>query len=125
MLTLMAVHAHPDDEAISTGGILARYADEGVRTVLVTCTNGEVGDQMGGITPGSADHDTAAVVRTRKAELEESCGILGVGHLELLGYHDSGMMGWPQNQAPAAFWNTSVDVAADRLAELYRTYQPD
>ena len=43
-LTLMAVHAHPDDEAISTGGVLARYSDEGVQTVLVTCTNGESGD---------------------------------------------------------------------------------
>src|ERR1019366_2238561 len=42
-LTLMAVHAHPDDEAVSTGGVLARYADEGVRTVLVTCTDGRCG----------------------------------------------------------------------------------
>ena len=50
-LTLMAVHAHPDDEAIGTGGILARYADEGVRTVLVTCTNGELGDAPGGLKP--------------------------------------------------------------------------
>ncbi len=47
-LTLMAVHAHPDDEAISTGGVLARYSAEGVRTVLVTCTNGELGDAPGG-----------------------------------------------------------------------------
>jgi len=43
-LTLMAVHAHPDDEASTTGGILARYSAEGVRTVVVTCTNGELGD---------------------------------------------------------------------------------
>ena len=42
-LTLMAVHAHPDDEA-SSGGILAAYADQGIRTVVVTCTNGEYGD---------------------------------------------------------------------------------
>jgi LmbE family N-acetylglucosaminyl deacetylase len=42
-LTLMAVHAHPDDESSSTGGVLARYAEEGVRTVVVTCTNGELG----------------------------------------------------------------------------------
>src|SRR5581483_5785538 len=40
-LTLMTIHAHPDDEAIGTGGILARYAAEGVQTVLVTCTRGE------------------------------------------------------------------------------------
>lgn len=37
----MAVHAHPDDEVVSTGGVLARYADEGVETILVICTNGE------------------------------------------------------------------------------------
>ena len=43
-LTLMAVHAHPDDEAIGTGGVLARYAAEGARTVLVTCTDGAVGE---------------------------------------------------------------------------------
>ena len=41
-LTLMAVHAHPDDEASSTGGVLAKYADGGVRTVVVTCTKRRV-----------------------------------------------------------------------------------
>lgn len=46
-LTLMAVHAHPDDEATGTGGILARYAAEGIRTVLVTCTDGGCGDGPG------------------------------------------------------------------------------
>ena len=51
-LTLMAVHAHPDDEASSTGGVLARYGAEGVRTVVVTCTNGEFGDSPGGVKPG-------------------------------------------------------------------------
>src|SRR5579875_1000610 len=90
--TLMAVHAHPDDEASSTGGILARYASEGVRTVLVTCTNGELGDGEGGSKPGAAGHDTAAVVRQRRRELERSCEILQVSDLEMLGYHDSGMM---------------------------------
>ena len=51
-LTLMAVHAHPDDEASSTGGILARYSDEGIRTVLVTCTNGQLGDGPEASKPG-------------------------------------------------------------------------
>lgn len=46
-LTLMAVHAHPDDEATGTGGVLARYAAEGMRTVLVTCTDGSCGDGPG------------------------------------------------------------------------------
>ena len=43
-LTLMAVHAHPDDECMSTGGVLARYTREGLRTVLVTATRGEEGE---------------------------------------------------------------------------------
>ena len=107
-LTLMAVHAHPDDEAIGTGGILARYSAEGVRTVLVTCTNGELGDAPGGIKPGEPGHDEAVVVPLRRQELEASCEVLGVSHLELLGYHDSGMEGWPQNDAPDSFWRTPV-----------------
>jgi LmbE family N-acetylglucosaminyl deacetylase len=124
-LTLMAVHAHPDDEASSTGGILARYADEGVRTVVVTCTNGELGDGPGGVKPGEPGHDEVEVVAMRRAELEASCRILGVSDLELLGFHDSGMMGWPQNSAPGAFWTTPVDEAAARLAVLMERYRPD
>jgi len=123
-LTLMAVHAHPDDEAIGTGGILARYADEGVRTVLVTCTNGELGDAPGGLKPGDPGHDEAVVVPLRRRELEASCQVLGVSHLELLGYHDSGMEGWAQNDAPGSFWRAPVAEAGHRLADLMRTYEP-
>ena len=123
-LTLMAVHAHPDDEAIGTGGILARYADEGVQTVLVTCTNGELGDAPGGLKPGDPGHDEQVVVPLRLRELEASCEVLGVSHLELLGYHDSGMAGWPQNDAPGSFWRTPIDEPVARLADLMRKYQP-
>jgi N-acetyl-1-D-myo-inositol-2-amino-2-deoxy-alpha-D-glucopyranoside deacetylase len=123
-LTLMCVHAHPDDEAISTGGILARYAAEGIETVLVTCTNGELGDGPAGAKPGEPGHTEKEVVALRRAELEASCAALGVGHLELLGYHDSGMMGWPQNDAPEAFWRADVGEAADRLAGLMARYRP-
>jgi LmbE family N-acetylglucosaminyl deacetylase len=124
VLTLMAVHAHPDDEALGTGGVLARYADEGVRTVLVTCTNGELGDAPGGIKPEDPAHDESVVVPLRRQELEASCRALGVSDLELLGYHDSGMEGWPQNDAPGSFWQTPVAEAGHRLAELMRQYQP-
>jgi LmbE family N-acetylglucosaminyl deacetylase len=124
-LTFMAVHAHPDDEATGTGGVLARYAAEGIRTVLVTCTDGGCGDGPGGVKPGEPGHDPAAVVKMRQGELEASCDALQVSHLELLGYADSGMMGWATNDAPHAFWNTSVDEAAGRLAELIEKYRPD
>ena len=121
---MMAVHAHPDDEASSTGGVLARYSGEGIRTVVVTCTNGELGDAAGGVKPGEAGHDEAAVVAQRRQELARSCEVLGVSDLELLDYHDSGMMGWPQNEAPEAFWNTPVADAAGRLAHLFDRYHP-
>src|SRR3954462_2676229 len=110
-LTLMAVHAHPDDEASGTGGVLARYAAEGLTTVparyaaeglttvLVTCTDGRCGDGPGGVKPGEPGHDPEAVVRLRRAELEAACAVLGVSHLEMLDYHDSGMMGWATNEA--------------------------
>jgi LmbE family N-acetylglucosaminyl deacetylase len=123
-LTLMAVHAHPDDEATSTGGSLARYSAQGITTVLVTCTNGELGDSFA-VKPGDDGHSTDDVVALRTRELEDSCAVLGVTHLEMLGYHDSGMAGWPQNDAPGSFWSTPVDEAAARLAVLIEKYQPD
>lgn len=121
----MAVHAHPDDEASSTGGILARYGRDGVRTVVVTCTNGELGDAPDGTRPGEPGHDPVAVARHRRQELERSCQILGVSALEMLGYHDSGMAGWKDNEAGQAFWNVPTEEAAARLAELIERYRPD
>ena len=124
-LTLMAVHAHPDDESSSTGGVLARYADEGVRTIVVTCTNGELGDAPGGIKPGDEGHDEAEVARIRLGELQRACETLGVAHLELLGYHDSGMVDWEHKDRPDVFCNVAVDDAAERLSGLFERYQPD
>jgi LmbE family N-acetylglucosaminyl deacetylase len=124
-LTLMAVHAHPDDEATGTGGVLARYAAEGIRTVLVTCTDGGCGDGPGGSKPGEPGHDPVAVAELRRKELDASCEILGIDRLEMLGYADSGMMGWAANDAPGSFWSTPVDEAAARLAELMLRHRPD
>jgi LmbE family N-acetylglucosaminyl deacetylase len=123
-LTLMAVHAHPDDESSSTGGVLAMYGDEGVRTVVVTCTNGELGDAPGGIKPGDPAHDEAAVAAIRLAELDKACAILGVGVLEKLGYHDSGMPEWDDKDRPDAFWNIPIEESSARLATLMERHQP-
>lgn len=123
-LTLMAVHAHPDDEVIGTGGIFARYAQEGIRTVLVTCTNGEQGDGPGGVKPGEPGHDDAAVAERRLAELRDSVAHLGIAHVEMLGYRDSGMVGWDTNDHPDAFHNVPVERAAARLGELMERYRP-
>jgi LmbE family N-acetylglucosaminyl deacetylase len=123
-LTLMAVHAHPDDESSSTGGVLARYASEGIRTVVVTCTNGEYGDLPGGIKPGEDAHDIELVVKTRLAELEVACQHLSVSHLELLGYHDSGMADWEYKGRDEAFCNVPLEESAARVADLFDKYQP-
>ena len=122
--TLMAVHAHPDDEVISTGGILARYAGERVRTVVVICTDGSQGFGPGGAQPGEPGHDRDAVAKTRREELKRSCFVLGVDHLEMLGYRDSGMAGWAGNDEPDAFCNMPVERAAEAIAELIDRYEP-
>jgi len=122
-LTLMAVHAHPDDEA-SSGGILAAYADQGVRIVVVTCTNGEYGDAPGGIKPGQPGHDPDAVAQHRLAELAESVKILKVSDLETLGYHDSGMEDWDYKSRPEAFSNVPLETVAGRISDLIVEYRP-
>jgi LmbE family N-acetylglucosaminyl deacetylase len=123
-LTLMVVHAHPDDESNSTGVTLARYAAEGVRTVLVTCTNGEFGDAPGHIKPGEEGHDPDDVARIRLGELKVATEALAVAHVETLGYRDSGMDGWPQNDDPRAFHRQPDDVVAARLIELIERFRP-
>jgi LmbE family N-acetylglucosaminyl deacetylase len=123
-LTLMAVHAHPDDEASSTGGVLATYADQGVQTIVVTCTNGEFGDAPGGIKPGQQGHNAEKVARIRLAELRESARILGISSLETLGYHDSGMPDWEYKFRSDAFCNVPLDEVTDRIAGLIAKYRP-
>jgi LmbE family N-acetylglucosaminyl deacetylase len=113
--TLLVVHAHPDDEAISTAGILALYADRGVRTVVITCTDGALG----------VGADRVEVARVRRGELEHSCTHLGVSELVLLGYGDSGMAGAASNADPGAFMNTPVERVAARLAALLEQHRPD
>ncbi len=124
-LTLMAVHAHPDDESSSTGGVLARYSDAGITTVVVTCTNGEYGDGPDHVKPGDPGHDPEQVAKTRLGELEEACRILGVDHLELLGFHDSGMPEWSYKDDANVFANVPIDESAGRLAALVEHYRPD
>jgi LmbE family N-acetylglucosaminyl deacetylase len=119
----MAVHAHPDDEA-SGGGILASYTDQGIRTVVVTCTNGEFGDAPGGIKPGEEGHDPGNVARLRLAELDESARILQISALETLGYHDSGMVEWEFKSRTDAFCNVPLETVAGRIGELIAKYQP-
>lgn len=121
-LTLMTVHAHPDDEAIGTGGILAKYAAEGIRTVLVTCTRGELGEVQD---PTYAPpRPGMGLTEIRELELARAMEILRIGAYQNLGYKDSGMAGTSGNHDPQAFVQTDVDEAADRLVRLIRKERP-
>jgi LmbE family N-acetylglucosaminyl deacetylase len=93
--------------------------------VLVVCTDGAQGDGPDGVKPGEPGHDTAAVAELRRVELEASCRALKVAAVEMLGYADSGMMGWPTNDVANSFWQTPVPEAAARLAALMEQYRPD
>jgi len=123
-LTMMAVHAHPDDEAVATGGVLHRYAGEGIRTILVTCTDGEFGDGPGGVKPDQPGHDPEAVKRIRALELQASCRELAISRLELLGYHDSGMAEWDRAGTSGSFVSSDLDEEVARLARLIEKYRP-
>jgi mycothiol conjugate amidase Mca len=122
-LTLMAVHAHPDDEVFTTGGVIAKAAAEGIRTVLVTATRGEEGEILDpDLDPEEARHRLGAI---REAELRRAAGILGVEELYFLGYRDSGMVGTPENGNPHNFHNADPEEATSRLVRLIRQTRPD
>jgi len=121
-LTLMVVHAHPDDECIGTGGALARYSAEGVRTVLVTATLGDEGEIHA---PELVEEEARPRLSTIRAEeLRRAVAILGVSELELLGYRDSGMIDTPANAHPDNFHNADFEEAVGRVVRLIRHYRP-
>ena len=119
MGTLVCFHAHPDDEAISTGGTLARASAEGHRVVLVIATNGEHGEVPDDLAEGES------LIDRRRAEVTQSATALGIHRVEWLGYRDSGMTGWEQNHDPLSFLQAPVDDAAERLAEILRQENAD
>lgn len=128
---LLLVHAHPDDESIFTGATMAKYAAEGTRVVLVTCTTGE----RGGIRrtrPApleellSVEEDRMTMVgKLRAKELEAACAELGVTEHWYLGgpgrWCDSGPRG---HDDPRAFCGAKLEEAAEELARLIRKVQP-
>jgi N-acetyl-1-D-myo-inositol-2-amino-2-deoxy-alpha-D-glucopyranoside deacetylase len=121
-LTLMTVHAHPDDETISTGGVMARYAAEGVRVVCVTCTGGEHGEIV--VPDLDTPENHAHLAEIRSEELRRALERLGSVESRKLGYADSGMMGTPENDAPESFWQADFDEAVDRLLQIVREVRP-
>jgi LmbE family N-acetylglucosaminyl deacetylase len=115
MTTVVAFHAHPDDEVLATGGTLARLAAEGHRVVIVSASDGWMGART---EPGA---------ETRLDELRASAALLGAARVEHLGYADSGQgpVLLPDPPDRQRFVRASVDEAAERLAELIRSENAD
>jgi mycothiol S-conjugate amidase len=121
-LSIVTVHAHPDDEASKGAPTLAKYAAEGVRTVLVCCTGGEEGDIQNPAMerPEVREHLT----QIRRDELRRSAEIIGFSEVVRLGYRDSGMPDTEANRNPAAFANADLDEAVGRLVAVIRRVRP-
>ena len=118
---ILFVHAHPDDESSKGAATVARYADEGARVVLVTCTGGEAGEVLNAALSPVAPEDIGAL---RRAELDRATDILGFAHRYDLGFLDSG---WHEDLAtvpPGVFGSVDVDEPAHALAEILRRERP-
>ncbi len=105
----MFFHAHPDDEAIFTGGTIAALATQGHHVVVVVATGGEGGTPVDG---------TASLGRHRAAETRAACAHLGVARVEFLGYRDSGIAAPGEPLAVDSFALADVETAARRLAAI-------
>ena len=112
MATIVYCHAHPDDEASQTSGVMARAAAEGHRVVVVFATNGDHGEVAADAVEGEtvADH--------RRREAAASAAALGLARVAWLGYADSGMAGWDQNDHEDSLHRADLDEAAGRLAAV-------
>ena len=121
MATLLLVHAHPDDEAISTGGVMLKARADGHRVVLVTATRGEVGE----IYNMDEASSRPRLGEIREKELENAAMILRVNRGEFLGYRDSGMVGTSDNDNPASFLQAPLDEAAEKLITILREERPE
>ena len=103
-------------------GTLATYADRGVKTCVVCCTDGKLATIVDPNMPEETTRPRLAEIR--EAELREACRILNVDEVEFLRYGDSGMAGTPTNFLPDAFWMAPIDEATGRIVAQIRRFRP-
>jgi mycothiol S-conjugate amidase len=121
-LSILTVHAHPDDESSKGAGTIARYRAQGVHTTLVCCTGGEAGDVLNpAMDRPEVKADLAGV---RRDELMTAAEIIGYKEVVLLGYRDSGMPDSEHNAHPDCFANADHDEATGRLVQIIRRTRP-
>jgi LmbE family N-acetylglucosaminyl deacetylase len=118
--SLMAIYAHPDDEAFGTGGAISGYTSKGMPVYLVCATRGEVGEISD---PALATPETLGCVR--EDELRCAAETMGVAQLIFLDYRDSGMAGTPENKDPRAFINAPEEEVVTSLVRLIRQLRPE
>ncbi len=121
-LCLLAVHAHPDDEASKGAGTVAKYHEAGVRTVLVTCTGGEEGDILN--LAMDRPEVRERLVEVRGEELANAAKVIGYDEVVMLGYRDSGMPDSEANARPDNFWNAPLEESTGLLVEVVRRERP-
>ena len=120
MATLVCFHAHPDDEAIATGGLMTLAKRDGHEVVLVLATRGEQGEPQPGVL-----NDGESLWERRVVETHQAAEIMDLDRVEFLGYEDSGMIGEPTNENPLCFWQADVEEASQRLAAILREVDAD
>jgi mycothiol S-conjugate amidase len=118
---LLFVHAHPDDESSKGAATAARYVDEGVRVVLVTCTGGEAGEVLN---PACEPVTPEEMPERRREELLAACAVIGFTARYELGYTDSGYHEDPAGVPEGAFSRVPVDEPARALAAIIRVERP-
>jgi N-acetyl-1-D-myo-inositol-2-amino-2-deoxy-alpha-D-glucopyranoside deacetylase len=123
-LRLLAVHAHPDDETITMGGLLAQCSDRGIATCLICCTDGKVATIFDPEYAANEAEIRPRLKQIREGELRQACAILGISELHFLEYGDSGMAGTESNDAPGAFWRVDMDEAVRRVVAHIRRFRP-
>jgi N-acetyl-1-D-myo-inositol-2-amino-2-deoxy-alpha-D-glucopyranoside deacetylase len=125
---LLLVHAHPDDEVISTGGVMAMYSEQNALVTLITCTLGEEGEVVVPALQHLASDRDDTLGTYRIGELAASCEALGVKDHRFLGgvgrWRDSGMMGEPTNDRVDCFWKADLSEAAHDLVKIMREVRP-
>ncbi|MDO5752792.1 mycothiol conjugate amidase Mca [Arthrobacter sp.] len=123
-LRLLAVHAHPDDEASKGAAMMASYVASGAEVMVVTCTGGERGDIQNPGLVGDA-HSARDMAGARRLEMARAAKILGIRH-QWLGFTDSGLPeGSPLPELPVnCFALTPLETAAAPLVRLVRRFRP-
>jgi mycothiol S-conjugate amidase len=123
-LRLMAIHAHPDDESSKGAATMARYVDEGVDVLVVTCTGGERGSILNPALQGRPEIE-ANIAEIRRGEMDRARAILGVRQ-DWLGFVDSGLPeGDPLPPLPeGCFALVPIEEATRRLVREVRQFRP-